>query len=40
LTDRRREPAAGYEIHRGEQNWVLDPEHSRLFGLNGNRSIL
>jgi hypothetical protein len=40
LTDRRREPAAGYEIHGGKQNWVLDPEHSRQFGLNRHRCIL
>ena len=38
LADRRRQPAAGDEIHRREQNWVLDSEHLSQAVLNGHRS--
>jgi hypothetical protein len=38
LADRRRQPAAGDEIHRREQNWVQDSEHLSQAVLNGHRS--
>jgi hypothetical protein len=38
LADRRGQPAAGDEIHGGEQNWVLDAQHLSQAVLNGHRS--